>query len=43
LAERPVKIMRDYRDAKVMAQTARTFLADHGLRITHSQSLELDR
>ena len=33
--------MRDYRDAKVMAQTARTFLADHGLRITHSQSLEL--
>ena len=33
--------MRDYRDAKVMAQTARTFLADHGLRITHSQSVEL--
>ena len=33
--------MRDYRDAKAMAQSARGFLADHGLKITNSQSLEL--
>ena len=33
--------MRDYRDAKAMAQTARAFLADHGVKITNSQSLEL--
>ncbi|HKU08137.1 MAG TPA: Clp protease N-terminal domain-containing protein [Bradyrhizobium sp.] len=33
--------MRDYRNAKAMAHTARVFLADHGLKITNSQSLEL--
>jgi Clp amino terminal domain, pathogenicity island component/Glyoxalase superfamily protein len=33
--------MRDYRDAKAMAHTARVFLGDHGLKITNSQSLEL--
>jgi hypothetical protein len=33
--------MRDYRDAKAMAHTVRAFLADHGLKITNSQSLEL--
>ena len=33
--------MRDYRDAKAMARTARVVLADHGLKITNSQSLEL--
>jgi hypothetical protein len=33
--------MRDYRDAKSMAHTARAFLAGHGLKITNSQSLEL--
>jgi hypothetical protein len=33
--------MRDYRDAKAMAHTVRSFLADHGLKITNSQSLEL--
>lgn len=33
--------MRDYRDAKAMAHTARAFLADCGLKITNSQSLEL--
>ena len=33
--------MRDYRDAKAMAHTARAFLSDHGLKITNSQSLEL--
>lgn len=33
--------MRDYRDAKSMAHTVRAFLADHGLKITNSQSLEL--
>jgi hypothetical protein len=33
--------MRDYRDAKSMAHSARRFLADHGLKITNSQSLEL--
>jgi hypothetical protein len=33
--------MRDYRDAKAMAQTARAFLADRGAKITNSQSLEL--
>ena len=33
--------MRDYRDAKAMAHAIRTFLADHGLKITNSQSLEL--
>jgi hypothetical protein len=33
--------MRDYRDAKTMAHTARVFLGDHGLKITNSQSLEL--
>jgi hypothetical protein len=34
-------MMRDYRDAKAMAQSARTFLASYDLRITNSQSLEL--
>lgn len=33
--------MRDHRDAKAMAYTARAFLADNGLKITNSQSLEL--
>ena len=33
--------MRDYRDAKAMAHTVRTFLADRDLKITNSQSLEL--
>jgi hypothetical protein len=33
--------MRDYRDAKAMAQAVRAFLADHGVKITNSQSLEL--
>jgi hypothetical protein len=33
--------MRDYRDSKAMAQTVRAFLADHGMKITNSQSLEL--
>src|SRR5581483_1629320 len=33
--------MRDYRDAKSMAHTARAFLGEHGLKITNSQSLEL--
>jgi Glyoxalase superfamily protein/Clp amino terminal domain, pathogenicity island component len=33
--------MRDYRDAKAMAQTVRAFLADNGVKITNSQSLEL--
>jgi hypothetical protein len=33
--------MRDYRDAKAMAQTVRASLADHGMKITNSQSLEL--
>jgi hypothetical protein len=33
--------MRDYRDAKAMAQTARAFLAANGVNITNSQSLEL--
>jgi len=33
--------MRDSRDAKAMAQAARAFLADHGVKITNSQSLEL--
>lgn len=33
--------MRDHRDAKAMAHTARAFLADNGLKITNSQSLEL--
>ena len=33
--------MRDYRDAKTMAHTARVFLGDHGLKITNSQGLEL--
>ena len=33
--------MRDYRDAKAMAQAVRAFLADHSVRITNSQSLEL--
>ena len=33
--------MRDSRDAKAMAQAARAFLADHGMKITNSQSLEL--
>src|SRR5262245_1917014 len=33
--------MRDYRDAKAMAQTVRAFLADHSVKITNSQSLEL--
>ena len=33
--------MRDYRDAKTMAKGLRRSLADHGLDLTHSQSLEL--
>ena len=33
--------MRDYRDAKAMAQTIRSALAANGLKITNSQSLEL--
>lgn len=33
--------MRDFRDAKAMAHTVRTFLADQNLKITNSQSLEL--
>jgi hypothetical protein len=33
--------MRDYRDAKAMAQTVRAYLADNGVKITNSQSLEL--
>lgn len=31
--------MRDYRDAKAMAQTARAFLADHGAKITNNHAL----
>ena len=33
--------MRDYRDAKTMARTLRTALAEDSLPVTHSQSLEL--
>jgi hypothetical protein len=33
--------MRDYRDAKAMAQSVRAFLADQSVKITNSQSLEL--
>src|SRR5258708_5626869 len=33
--------MRDYRDAKAMAQAGRAFLAGHDVKITNSQSLEL--
>ncbi|HZC15970.1 MAG TPA: Clp protease N-terminal domain-containing protein [Caulobacteraceae bacterium] len=33
--------MRDFRDAKAMAQTLRTALAAKGLKITNSESLEL--
>jgi hypothetical protein len=33
--------MRDYRDAKTMAKGLRRSLADRGLELTHSQSLEL--
>lgn len=33
--------MRDFRDARAMAHTVRTFLADQNLKITNSQSLEL--
>ena len=33
--------MRDFRDAKAMAHVLRTALADNGLKITVSQSLEL--
>jgi ClpX C4-type zinc finger/Glyoxalase superfamily protein len=33
--------MRDYRDAKTMARTLRTALAEDSLTVTHSQSLEL--
>jgi hypothetical protein len=33
--------MRDFRDAKAMARTIRAALADNGLKITVSQSLEL--
>jgi len=33
--------MRDFRDAKAMAQSLRTTLAAKGLKITISQSLEL--
>jgi len=34
-------MMRDYRDAKVMARALRTGLTDQGVKLTHSQSLEL--
>jgi hypothetical protein len=33
--------MRDFRDAKAMAHTVRSFLAHQNLKITNSQSLEL--
>lgn len=33
--------MRDFRDAKAMAQTLRSFLAAKGFKITTSQSLEM--
>ena len=33
--------MRDFRDAKAMARTLRGALAEHGLTLSHSQSLEL--
>jgi hypothetical protein len=33
--------MRDFRDAKAMAQTLRTALAAKGVKISHSESLEL--
>ena len=33
--------MRDFRDAKAMARSLRHGLIDHGLDLTHSQSLEL--
>jgi ATP-dependent Lon protease len=33
--------MRDYRDAKAMAQTLRDVLADRAVSLTHSESLEL--
>ncbi len=33
--------MRDYRDAKVMARALRSGLTDQGVKLTHSQSLEL--
>ena len=33
--------MRDFRDSKAMAQTLRATLAARGLKLTHSQSLEL--
>jgi hypothetical protein len=33
--------MRDFRDAKAMAQTLRTALAARGVKISHSESLEL--
>ncbi|MDQ8730690.1 glyoxalase superfamily protein [Bradyrhizobium sp. LHD-71] len=33
--------MRDFRDAKAMAHTLRALLADHGVTISNSQSLEL--
>jgi hypothetical protein len=34
-------LMRDYRDAKVMARALRAGLTDQSLTVTHSQSLEL--
>ena len=34
-------VVRDFRDAKAMAQSLREALADIGLSVTHSQSLEL--
>src|ERR1700694_6303808 len=34
-------MMRDYRDAKVMARALRTGLTEQGVKLTHSQSLEL--
>jgi len=34
-------MMRDYRDAKVMARALRSGLTDQGVKLTHSQSLEL--
>lgn len=33
--------MRDFRDARAMAQTLRTFLASKGLKVTVAESLEL--
>lgn len=33
--------MRDFRDAKFMAKTLRQALADRGLSLTHSETLEI--